>query len=165
MTAPATRSLAAFGQGAKCGKQAGVNRPLCTGLLIEETTPGFSIFKATPVSELAKVSYFNFDAIDGLSTGVTVGTPAAAVSGTRLEAVDLATGKLKWTVDHLNSKKPSNPLGGGTMTSTGLIWTNSGKTLQAYDESNGKLSRTSPAPRKASPGRRRSPMRRVESST
>jgi glucose dehydrogenase len=29
------------------------------------------------------------------------------------------------------------------MTSKGLIWTNSGKTLQAYDESNGKLLWTS----------------------
>jgi outer membrane protein assembly factor BamB len=79
-----------------------------------------------------------------LTTGVSVGTPAAAVSGTQLEAVNLATGKLRWEVDHLNSKKPSNPLGGGTMTSTGLVWTNSGKTLQAYNELNGKLLWTSP---------------------
>jgi len=133
---------AAFGQGASGNKPASIDPT--TGLLIEETTPGFGVFKATPVSELAKISYFNFDAIAGMGFGTATGTPAAAVSGTRLEAVNLATGKLRWTVDHLNSKKPSNPLGGGTMTSTGLVWTNSGKTLQAYDEMTGKLLWTSP---------------------
>jgi alcohol dehydrogenase (cytochrome c) len=133
---------AAFGQGASGNKPASIDPD--TGYLIEETTPGFSTFKATPVSELAKVSYFNFDSIAALKFGVLKGTPAAAVAGTRVSATNLATGKLVWTVDHLNSHKPSNAFGGGVMTSPGLVWASSGKQLQAYDEKNGKLLWSSP---------------------
>jgi quinohemoprotein ethanol dehydrogenase len=139
---------AAFGMGASSNKPASVDPT--TGYLIEETTPGFSTVKAIPISEHSKMGYFNFAAILDMKLGPPTGLPTAAVTGTRLEAMDLRTGKMVWKVDHLASanKKsvapgargtPPNNFTGGVITTPGIVWASSHNKLQAYDESNGKL--------------------------
>jgi quinohemoprotein ethanol dehydrogenase len=140
---------AAFGQGASGNKPASIDPT--NGYLIEETTPGFSTFKAVPANEVkASKGFFAFGAVLDLTIGSLKGTPAAAVAGTRLEAMNLATGKMVWKVDR---KTPSNaaqaknaePFGGGLLTANGIIWTNGGKHLQAFSEKTGKLLWSSPA--------------------
>jgi quinohemoprotein ethanol dehydrogenase len=137
---------AAFGQGASGNKPASVDPT--NHYLIEETTPGFSAFEAVPNSEVSKLSYLNFGAVLDLKIGVLKGTPAAT-SGTRLEAMDLTTGKLVWTVDRTNptsakAAKTSEAFGGGVLTTPGIVWTNGGKHLQAFSETTGKLIWSSP---------------------
>jgi alcohol dehydrogenase (cytochrome c) len=139
---------AAFGQGASGNKPASIDPT--TGYLIEETTPGFSAFKAIPASEVkARKGPFAFGAVLDLNIGSLKGTPAAAVAGTRLEAMDIATGKAVWMVDRKTpstaaAAKTASPLGGGVLTAGGIVWTNGGKHLQAFDEKTGKLLWSSP---------------------
>jgi glucose dehydrogenase len=140
---------AAFGQGASSNKPASVDPD--TGYLIEETTPGFGAFIALPSSEVSKLTAFNFAAVADLKIAPLTGTPAAAIAGTRLEAMNLQTGKMVWKVDHLNSankksagKTPPNTFTGGVITSAGIVWASSRNSLQAYDVSNGKLLWSSP---------------------
>jgi quinohemoprotein ethanol dehydrogenase len=138
---------AAFGQGASGNKPASIDPT--NNYLIEETTPGFSTFQAEPNSEVAKMSYFNFNTVLNLKIGSLKGTPAAA-SGTRLEAMNIATGKAVWMVNRITptsaaAAKTSAPLGGGVLTADGIIWTNGGNHLQAFSEANGKLLWSSPA--------------------
>jgi len=135
---------AAFGQGASGNKPASIDG----NVLIEETTPGFSTFQAIPDSEVGKLSYFNFKAVLDLKIGSLKGTPAAA-SGTRLEAMDLRTGKMLWKVDRVTPTNPAKlatatPFSGGVLTSNGIIWTTGGTHLQAFSEKNGKLLWSSP---------------------
>jgi PQQ-dependent dehydrogenase (methanol/ethanol family) len=139
---------AAFGQGASGNKPASIDP--ATGYLIEETTPGFSAFKAIPASEVkARKGPFAFGAVLDYNIASLKGTPAAAVAGTRLEAMDLRTGKAVWVVDRKTptnaaAAKVSSPFGGGVLTAGGIIWTNGGKHLQAFDEKTGKLLWSSP---------------------
>jgi quinohemoprotein ethanol dehydrogenase len=138
---------AAFGQGASGNKPASVDPT--NNYLIEETTPGFTTIEAEPNSEVAKLSYFNFGSVLDLKLGSLKGTPAAA-SGTRLEAMNIATGKPVWVDDRLTptsaaAAKTAAPLGGGVLTANGIVWTNGGNHLQAFSESNGKLLWSSPA--------------------
>jgi glucose dehydrogenase len=137
---------AAFGQGGSGNKPGSIDPK--TGVLIEETTPGFSTFEAEPNSEVAKMSYFNFNTVLNLKIGSLKGTPAAA-SGTRLEAMDIATGKPVWVLNRTTpttaaAAKTAAPLGGGVLTANGIIWTNGGDHLQAFSEANGKLLWSSP---------------------
>ena len=139
---------AAFGQGASGNKPASIDPTSDT--LVEETTPGFSTFEALPLSEVAKLSYLNFNAVLNLKIGSLKGTPAAAVSGTQLEAMDIKTGKMLWMVDRINptsaaAAKKAQPIGGGVVTTPGIVWTNGGNHLQAFSETNGKLLWSSPA--------------------
>jgi quinohemoprotein ethanol dehydrogenase len=136
---------AAFGQGASGNKPASIDG----NVLIEETTPGFSTFQAIPNSEVGKLSYFNFNAILDLKIGALKGTPAAA-SGTRLEAMDVNTGKMLWKVDRITPTNPTKiatatPFSGGVLTSNGIIWATGGSHLQAFSEKTGKLLWSSPA--------------------
>jgi alcohol dehydrogenase (cytochrome c) len=139
---------AAFGQGASGNKPASIDPK--TGYLIEETTPGFSAFKATPASEVkAPKGPFAFGAVLDLSIGSVKGTPAEAVAGTRLQAMDLATGKAVWMVDRKTptsaaAAKNASPFSGGVLTANGIVWANGGKHLQAFDEKTGKLLWSSP---------------------
>jgi glucose dehydrogenase len=138
---------AAFGQGASGNKPASVDPT--NDLLIEETTPGFSTFEAEPNSEVAKMSYFNFNTVLDLKISTLKGTPAASDSGTRLEAMDIDTGKMVWMVNRLTpssaaAAKAAEPLGGGVATTPGIVWTNGGSHLQAFSETNGKLLWSSP---------------------
>jgi quinohemoprotein ethanol dehydrogenase len=143
---------AAFGMGASSNKPAAVDPT--TGYLIEETTPGFSTVKALPISEHSKMGFFNFAAILDMKLGPPTGLPTSAIAGTRLEAMDLRTGKMVWKVDHLTSankksgtpgaKTPPNNFTGGVITTPGIVWASSHNKLQAFDESNGKLLWSSP---------------------
>jgi quinohemoprotein ethanol dehydrogenase len=135
---------AAFGQGASGNKPASIDG----NLLLEETTPGFSTFQAIPNSEVGKLSYFNFNAILDLKIGSLKGTPAAA-SGTRIEAMNINTGKMVWSVDRVTPTNPAKlataqPFSGGLLTSNGILWTTGGSHLQAFSEKNGKLLWSSP---------------------
>jgi quinohemoprotein ethanol dehydrogenase len=168
VAADATRYsvTAAFGQGASGNKPPALDPT--KGILFEETTPGFLAYKAIPSSEVSKMSAFNFSAVADMKIAPLTGTPAAAVTGTRLEAMDVNTGKMLWKVDHLASQNksskapgggnkkpaPSNNFGGGLAASNGIVWASSSNQLQAYDESNGKLlwsSQTLPSPNFAPP--------------
>jgi quinohemoprotein ethanol dehydrogenase len=150
VAADATRYsvTAAFGQGASGNKPPALDPT--KGILLEETTPGFTAYKALPASETSKLSAFNFSAVAGPPIVPLTGTPAAAATGTRLEAMDVNTGKMLWKVDHLasqnkQSKAPggkapaANNFSGGLAASNGIVWASSSNELQAYDESNGKL--------------------------
>jgi quinohemoprotein ethanol dehydrogenase len=137
---------AAFGQGASGNKPASYDPT--TGLMIEETTPGFSSFEALPASELTTMNYFNFAYVFNYKTGSLKSTPAGT-SGTRLEAINPSTGKLVWTVDRTTptaaaALATATPFIGGLLVSNGIIWANGGAHLQAFDEKNGKLLWTSP---------------------
>jgi alcohol dehydrogenase (cytochrome c) len=137
---------AAFGQGASGNKPASYDPK--TGLLIEETTPGFSSFEAIPTSEVSKLNYFNFGAVLDYKTGSLKGTPAAT-AGTRLEAVDPSTGKIVWMVDRTTptaaaALAKATPFAGGVLVSNGIIWVNGGSHLQALSEKSGKLLWSSP---------------------
>jgi len=143
---------AAFGQGASGNKPGSVDPT--KGLLIEETTPGFTAYQAIPSSEVSKLTAFNFSAVADMKIAPLTGTPAAAVTGTRIEAMSIATGKMVWKVDHLASANkpgkggakppPQNTFSGGLVTSPGLVWASSSNQLQAYSEANGKLLWSSP---------------------
>ncbi|HEV2591238.1 MAG TPA: PQQ-binding-like beta-propeller repeat protein [Gaiellaceae bacterium] len=154
---------AAFGQGASGNKPPALDPT--KGILFEETTPGFFADKAIPKSETSKLSAFNFSAVADLKVAPLTGTPAAAVSGTRIEAMDIHSGKMIWKVDHLASQNkkskapggkpaPSNSFNGGLAASNGILWASSGNALQAYDENTGKLlwsSKALPSPNFAPP--------------
>jgi len=137
-----------LGNGASGNKPASIDQD--KGLLFEMTTPGFSALKNIPTSEVSKLNYFNFDAVLSNKIDSLANTPAAAIAGSRIEAMNLATGKMVWKVDHLNSankkgsKAPQNTFTGGIATSPGIVWTFSHQSLQAYDETNGKLLWSSP---------------------
>jgi len=137
-----------LGNGASGNKPASIDQD--KGLLFEMTTPGFSALKNIPTSEVSKINYFNFDAILSNKIDSLANTPAAAIAGSRISAMNLATGKMVWKVDHLNSankkgsKAPQNTFTGGIASSPGLVWTFSHQSLQAYDETNGKLLWSSP---------------------
>jgi len=137
-----------LGNGASGNKPASIDPD--KGLLFELTTPGFSALKNIPTSEVSKVDYFNFDAILSNKIDSLANTPAAAIAGSRLSAMNLETGKEVWKIDHLNSankkgsKAPPNTFTGGVATSPGIVWTFSHQSLQAYNESNGKLLWQSP---------------------
>ena len=138
---------AAFGQGASGNKPASVDPS--TDYLIEETTPGFVAIEQQPLSEVAKMSYFDFNAVFNLKFGSLAGTPAAA-SGTRLEAMNIKTGKPVWmdtrvTPTSAAGAKTAAPLNGGVLTANGIIWTNGGTHLQAFSEATGKELWSSPA--------------------
>lgn len=139
---------AAFGQGASGNKPPALDPT--KGILFEETTPGFFADKAVPASETSKMSVLNFAAVADLKVAPLTSTPAAAVTGTRIEAMDVNTGKMLWKIDHLASqnkqskapggKQPiSNAFGGGLAASNGILWASSSNKLQAYDETTGKL--------------------------
>lgn len=134
---------AAFGQGASGNKPPALDPT--KGILFEETTPGYIADIAIPKSETSKMSAFNFSAVADMKIAPLTGTPAAAVAGTRIEAMDVNTGKMLWKVDHLASaNKPGkntvpNAFNGGLAASNGILWASSSNELQAYDETNGKL--------------------------
>jgi quinohemoprotein ethanol dehydrogenase len=137
---------AAFGQGASGNKPAAYDPS--TGLMIEETTPGFSAFQAEPTSEVSKLNYFNFGAVLDYKTGSLKGTPAAT-AGTRLEAINPSTGKIVWKVDRTTptaaaALAKATPFVGGVLVSNGIVWANGGAHLQAFDEKTGKLLWSSP---------------------
>jgi len=139
---------AAFGQGAS-GNKPGAIDP-ANDYLIELTTPGFTAIESQPNSEVAKMSYFNLGTVFDLKLGTLTGTPAATVSGTRLEAMNIKTGKRVWMVNRLTptsaaAAKNANPFSGGVAVSGGIVWTNGGQHLQAFSEATGKLLWTSPA--------------------
>jgi glucose dehydrogenase len=101
-----------------------------------------------PLSEVAKMSYFNFNAVFNLKFGSLAGTPASA-AGTRLEAMNIATGKRVWMDNRFSptsaaAAKASAPFGGGVLTANGIIWTNGGNHLQAFSEATGKELWSSP---------------------
>jgi alcohol dehydrogenase (cytochrome c) len=132
---------AAFGQGASGNKPASIDP--ATSTLIEETTPGFTAAKATPASEASKVTPFNFNAVLDMKLGVLKGTPGG-ISKTRLEAMNIETGKMIWKIDRTNpttaaASLKSQAFGGGVLTTPGIVWTNGGKHLQAFSEATGKL--------------------------
>jgi len=137
-----------LGNGASGNKPASIDQD--KGLLFEMTTPGFSALKNIPTSELSKIEYFNFDAILSNKIDSLANTPAAKIAGSRIEAMNLETGKMVWKIDHLasankkGSRAPQNTFTGGIATSPGIVWTFSHQTLQAYDETNGKLLWQSP---------------------
>jgi glucose dehydrogenase len=137
---------AAFGQGASGNKPASYDPS--TGLMIEETTPGFSTFEAIPSSEVSKLNFWNFGAVMDYKIGSLKGTPAAG-AGTRLEAINPSTGKIVWTVDRPTptaaaALAKATPFVGGVLVSNGIIWLNGGTHLQAFDEKTGKLLWSSP---------------------
>jgi quinohemoprotein ethanol dehydrogenase len=133
------------GAGATSARPASVDPT--TGMLIEEASPGFNATESLPASEL-KLNYFNFTMISGRKSASMAGTPAAAVASSRLEAMNLATGKIVWKVDHFDSTnvtgQPLVGFTGGVITTPGLIWTSSSNQLQAYSEANGQLLWSSP---------------------
>jgi glucose dehydrogenase len=95
------------------------------------------------------MSYFDFNAVFNLKFGSLAGTPAAA-SGTRLEAMNIKTGKPVWmdtrvTPTSAAGAKTAAPLNGGVLTANGIIWTNGGTHLQAFSEATGKELWSSPA--------------------
>jgi len=131
---------AAFGQGASGNKPGSVDPT--TDYLIEETTPGFVAIEQQPLSEVAKLSYFNFNAVFNLKFGSLGGTPADA-SGTRLQAMNIKTGKAVWmdtriTPTSAAAAKNAAPFSGGVLTANGIVWTNGGSHLQAFSEATGK---------------------------
>ena len=137
---------AAFGQGASGNKPGSIDPK--THYLIEVTTPGFVAIEQEPLSEVAKMSYFNFNAVFNLKFGSLAGTPASA-AGTRLEAMNIATGKRVWMDNRFSptsaaAAKASAPFGGGVLTANGIIWTNGGNHLQAFSEATGKELWSSP---------------------
>jgi quinohemoprotein ethanol dehydrogenase len=145
---------AAFGQGASGNKPASLDQS--AGLLFELTTPGFLADEAIPSSEVSKLTAFNFAAVADMKIAPLTTTPAGPVSGTRLEAMNLQTGKMVWKVDHLASQNkktkapkggaaaPPNNFGGGIISTPGIVWTTSTNSLQAYDEKTGALLWSSP---------------------
>jgi len=140
-------TAAGLGSGASGNKPASFDPT--TGLMIEETWPGFSALEAVPQSEVSQMNYFNIGAVFNYEYGSLNGTPAASVSGTRLEAIDPSTGKLLWEVTRLApgtgaASKTATPFVGGVLVSNGIIWTNAGSHLQALSEKAGKLLWSSP---------------------
>lgn len=134
------------GQGASSNKPAALDPT--TGLMIEETTPGFATFKEPPPSEVPHLSYFNFGAAIDYDYGTLTATPAASVSGTELEAINPSTGKIVWkdyrgTATGAAAAK-STPFVGGVLISNGIIWTPAGPHLEALSEKTGKLLWISP---------------------
>jgi glucose dehydrogenase len=121
-----------------------------TGYLIEVAAQGFDSLEALPNSEVAKLSYFNFNGVTNLKFGSLVGTPAASAGGTRLEAMNIATGKRVWadvrlTPSSAAAAKTANLFSGGTLVANGIVWANGGPHLQAFSEATGKLLWSSPA--------------------
>jgi alcohol dehydrogenase (cytochrome c) len=136
---------AAFGNGASSQRPASVDTKL--GLYFNESSPGFLALESETVSEIGTLlegqNFFN------MKVGPLTGTPAAAIGSSRLEAMDLRTGKMVWKVDHMNSDQvrgqPSIAFSAGTMTTDGgLLFTSSSNKLQAYDEKTGQLLWESP---------------------
>jgi quinohemoprotein ethanol dehydrogenase len=139
-------SAAGPGQGASGNKPASFDPT--TGLMIEETTPGFSDFEQPAVSEVPKINFFNFGASIDYDLSSLNGTPAAA-SGTELEAINPSTGKIVWkdyreTATTGAALATATPFLGGVLTSNGIVWTNAGAHLQALSEKTGQLLWTSP---------------------
>jgi len=134
------------GQGASGNKPASLDPT--TGLMLEETTPGFYTFKQPQVSEVPKLNYYNFGVSIDYGLGSLNGTPAAGTS-TELEALDPSTGKIVWSDDRPNPTKAAalakaTPFLGGVLISNGIVWANAGTHLQAIDEKTGKLLWSSP---------------------
>jgi len=138
---------AAFTEGASGNKPASLDPT--TGLEIEETTPGFSAIQALPTSEVSKLNYWNFGAVDDIQFGSLKGTPAAG-TGTEMEAINPSTGKVVWKDYRATPTAPAalakaTPFIGGVLISNGIVWANGGSHLQAFDEKTGKLLWSSPA--------------------
>jgi glucose dehydrogenase len=138
---------AAFG-GVASGARPGSVDPT-SDYLFEVADVGFSAIEEEPNSEVAKMSYFNTAALLDLKFGSLSGTPAAAISGTRLEAMNIKTGKLVWKIDRAAPTSPAavktaNLFSGGVLTDNGIVWANGGNHLQAFSEANGKLLWSSP---------------------
>lgn len=136
---------AAYGNGASSARPASVDTRL--GLYFNESSPGFIALEAEKLNEIGTL--LEGQKFSNLKIGPLNDTPAASVSASRLEAMDLRTGKMVWKVDHMNSDqrpgKPSIAFSGGTMTTDGdLLFTSSNNKLQAYDEKTGKLLWQSP---------------------
>lgn len=136
---------AAFGSGASSAREASVDTKL--GLYFNESSPGFISLQSQTLSEIGTLlegqNFFN------MKVGPLTGTPAEAVGSSRLQAMDLRTGKLVWKVDHMNSDQvrgqPSIAFSAGTMTTDGgVLFTSSANKLQAYAEKTGKLLWESP---------------------
>jgi glucose dehydrogenase len=137
---------AAFTEGASGNKPASYDPK--TGLEIEETTPGFSAIQALPTSEVSKLNYWNFGAVDDIQFGSLKGTPAST-TGTLLEAINPSTGKVVWkdnrtTPTAAAALANATPFIGGVLVSNGIVWANGGSHLQAFDEKTGKLLWSSP---------------------
>jgi quinohemoprotein ethanol dehydrogenase len=131
---------AAFGSGPNSSRPASIDPT--TGLYINESSPGFSSKKAMTLAQVGTL--LEGQTFSNTLSGSLVGTPAAAVSASRLEAMDLKTGKMVWHVDHFNADQtkgaPSIAFSAGTLTTeSGLIFTASSNKLQAYDEKTGNL--------------------------
>jgi glucose dehydrogenase len=134
------------GQGASGNKPASLDPT--TGLMLEETTPGFYTFKQPAVTEVPKLNYYNFGVSIDYGLGSLNGTPAGGTS-TELEALNPSTGKIVWKVDRPNPTKAAalakaTPFLGGVLIADGLVFANGGSHLQAFDEQTGKLLWTSP---------------------
>jgi glucose dehydrogenase len=136
---------AAFGNGASSQRPASVDTKL--GLYFNESSPGFLALKSQTVQEIGTLlegqTFFN------MKIAPLTGTPAAALGSSRLEAMDLKTGKMVWKIDHMNADQPRNRpsiafWAGATTTDGGVLFTSSVNKLQAYDEKTGKLLWESP---------------------
>jgi PQQ-dependent dehydrogenase (methanol/ethanol family) len=136
---------AAFGSGPNSSRPASIDPT--TGLYINESSPSFSAKKAMTTEQVGTL--LEGQTFSNQLSASLVGTPAAAVSASRLEAMDLKTGKMVWHIDHFNADQqkgaPSIAFSAGTLTTgSGLIFTASANKLQAYDEKTGNLLWSSP---------------------
>jgi alcohol dehydrogenase (cytochrome c) len=136
---------AAFGNGASSQRPASVDTK--AGLVFNESSPGFIALESQTLPEIGTLlegqNFFN------MKVGPLTGTPAAAIASSRLEAMNLKTGKMVWHIDHMNADQvrnaPSIAFNAGTMsTDGGLVFTSTENKLQAYDELTGKLLWSSP---------------------
>jgi len=136
---------AAFGHGASSQRPASVDPG--RGLYFNESSPGFNAYKSQPASEITLLQGARFNnEISASLAGTPAGSPA--VTGSRLGAYSLKTGKMVWTVDHMNSAGtfvPSAAFSAGILTTdSGVLFTVSRGALQAYSSDSGKLLWQSP---------------------
>jgi glucose dehydrogenase len=137
---------AAFGHGATAARPAAID-PVAK-VFVTTSSPGFTAIQAVPASQV-HLTYQDYIKVFGWQPFPSlVGTPNDAVAGSRLEAMDLTTGKMLWYVDHLASANVpgalSNAFSSGVLITPGLVWVNSAQQLQAYSEASGQLLWSSP---------------------